>query len=66
MIVSIHRPGAGRQVEIIAEKIDENDVAVRLHSGEIKAWVRKSLLRQTAGGNWTMPETVAKSKQFKW
>jgi hypothetical protein len=66
VIVSTRKPEAGRQVEVVALAIDENEVAWCLVNGEIKAWVRKSVARQLANGNWSMPELVAKSKRFMW
>ena len=64
--VPSNRRHAGRQVEIKALLIDENELAWCLLSDGVKAWVRKSVTRQLTHDTWTMPETVAKSKQFKW
>jgi hypothetical protein len=64
--VPSNRRDAGRQVEVTALAIDENEMAWCLVQGEVKAWVRKSVCRHLANGGWSMPETVAKSKRFTW
>jgi hypothetical protein len=64
--VPSNRKYASRQVEIKALLIDENEMAYCLLSSGTKAWVRKSVTRQITHDTWTMPETVAKSKQFIW
>jgi hypothetical protein len=65
MVMAVKR-SPGRQVEVVALVVKETDAAVCLVHGDVKAWVRKSVVRQTAQGNWTMPEEVAKAKRFTW
>lgn len=56
--------GDAKLVEIEAEVRGETDKALRLFDGAKTEWVPKSQIEDNGDGTFTMPEWLAKEKQF--
>jgi len=53
-----------RLVDIAAEIKGETDLAWRLYDGARTEWVPKSQVENNGDGTFTMPEWLAKDKEF--